>query len=84
MSFATALMHGRYPASGTVFNMKCEQVYYVLSGSGIIHSEEGDFSIEEGDLYYFKKEEKYWIEGEQLKIALINSPAWKREQYAGC
>jgi mannose-6-phosphate isomerase-like protein (cupin superfamily) len=80
VSFATAYIDGRYPDKGMVANMECEEIYYVLGGSGIIHSEFGDFNIEEGDIYHFKKGEKYWSEGKELKLVLVNTPKWSPEQ----
>lgn len=80
VSFATALINGRFPDKGTVANMNCEEVYYVLNGYGTIHSEFGDFNIEKGDIYHFKKGEKYWSEGKHLELVLINSPKWSPEQ----
>jgi len=80
-SFATALINGRYPDKRRCANLECEEVYYVISGEGIIHSEFGDFKVEQGDLYFFKKREKYYIEGKKLFVALGNSPKWKLEQY---
>jgi len=80
ISFAIAYIDGRFPDKGRVANTGCEETYYVLSGSGTIHSEFGDFNIEEGDLYYFKKGEKYWSEGKQLKLVLVNLPKWSPEQ----
>ncbi|MBI4239500.1 hypothetical protein HY620_00735 [Candidatus Uhrbacteria bacterium] len=84
MSFALAAIDGRYPASGMAVNLKCEQMNYVLSGAGVVHSEFGDFPIEEGDVYHVKEHEQYWIEGFHLTIVLVNAPAWKREQYSVC
>jgi mannose-6-phosphate isomerase-like protein (cupin superfamily) len=80
-SFVTALINGRYPDKGMVANLQCEEIYYVVSGSGTVHSEYGDFKIEKGDLYFFKKAEKYWIEGENLFIILVNAPPWSVEQH---
>ena len=34
-SFATALINGRYPEKQRSVNLSCEEVYYVISGSGI-------------------------------------------------
>jgi len=81
LSAATAIINGRYPDKGRSVNIKCEQTYYVISGVGIIHSEKGDFKISKGDLYFFEKEEKYWVEGKQLFVYMSNSPAWYPEQY---
>lgn len=80
-SFATALINGRYPEEKRSVNLGCEEIYYVLSGSGIVHSEFGDFKIEQGDLYFFKKGEKYWVEAQNLFLGLVNAPKWTPEQY---
>jgi mannose-6-phosphate isomerase-like protein (cupin superfamily) len=80
-SFATTLINGRYPDKGRVTNLECEEIYYVVSGSGIVHSENGDFEIEKGDLYFFEKAEKYWVEGKNLLLVLVNAPPWFVEQH---
>ena len=80
LSFAKAHINGRYPESGRVMNSGCEEIYYVNHGSGIVHSEFGDYEIKEGDLYHFKKGEKYWTEGHNLELILANSPKWTPEQ----
>lgn len=80
-SFATALINGRYPDKKRVTNLECEEIYYVVSGSGVVHSEFGDFKIEQGDLYFFKKGEKYWVEGKNLFLVLVNAPKWTTKQH---
>lgn len=80
-SFATASINGRYPDKGRVTNLECEEIYYVISGSGIVHSQYGDFEIKEGDLYFFKKTERYWTEGNNLFLVLVNAPKWIPEQH---
>lgn len=80
-SFATALINGRYPEEKRVTNLECEEIYYVISGEGIIHSEKGDFGINEKDFYFFEKGEKYWVEGKDLLIVLVNAPKWTPEQH---
>jgi mannose-6-phosphate isomerase-like protein (cupin superfamily) len=80
-SFCTAKISGRYPETGEAANSGCEQLYYVISGSGTIHSERGDFPLEKGDLYHFQKGEWYWVEGKKLTVAVVNSPPWSQEQY---
>ncbi len=47
LSYATALIDGRYPEQKRVTNLECEEIYFVISGSGIVHSEKGDFEITE-------------------------------------
>lgn len=80
-NFATALINGRYPDKARVTNTECEEIYYVISGKGIVHSEKGDFKIKKGDLYFFEKAEKYWIEGKKLFLVLVNAPPWFAEQH---
>lgn len=80
-SFAIAHIDGRYPEEKRVANSECEEVYFVISGTGIVHSEKGDFEINEGDLYFFEKGEIYWIEGSQLVLVLTNAPKWTLEQH---
>jgi mannose-6-phosphate isomerase-like protein (cupin superfamily) len=80
VSFAIAYINGRFPEQKRVVNTECEEIYYVLSGSGVIHSEFGNFIIEKGDFYHFKKGEKYWSKGKELKLVLVNIPRWSSEQ----
>jgi len=81
LSFCTAYINGRYPDDGRVSNSECEEIYFVTAGSGTIHSELGDFEIATGDLYHFKKGEKYWTEGKELRLVLVNSPKWSPSQH---
>ena len=80
-SFATASIQGRYPERGMVMNKECEELYYVLSGSGTVHSQKGDFPLMKGDAYHFEKAEVFWVEGKELKLALLNIPKWTPEQH---
>ena len=78
---ATAKITGRYPDKGRVVNKECEEIYYVLSGSGVLHSDRGEFKLKKGDLYHFKKGEKYWVEGKDMHIFMSNAPPWTPEQH---
>ncbi len=80
MSFATAFIDGRYPDEKRTTNSECEEIYYVVSGSGIIHSEKGDFELSEGDMYFLEKGEVYWTEGKRMSVVLVNAPGWFFEQ----
>lgn len=62
------LINSCYPDQKRVTNLECEEVYFVISGFGIIHSGEGDFEISEGDIYFFEKGEVYWVEGNYLLL----------------
>jgi mannose-6-phosphate isomerase-like protein (cupin superfamily) len=67
MSFVRAYIDGRFTNNGRVANTDCEEIYFVLDGSEIIHPEFNDFNVEKDDLYHFKKGEKCWLEGKQLE-----------------
>jgi mannose-6-phosphate isomerase-like protein (cupin superfamily) len=80
-SFGTALISGRYPEQGRVLNTECEEIYFVISGSGIVHTSKGDFEVNQGDLFFFEKNQPYWVDGEDLYIALFNTPKWRMDQH---
>jgi mannose-6-phosphate isomerase-like protein (cupin superfamily) len=61
--------------------MNCEQIFFVISGTGKIFAESGDYQVKEGDLVYIKKGEKYSVEGQKLFMVITNSPKWTFEQY---
>jgi len=81
LSYATVSISGRYPETKRVTNLKCEEIIFVISGSGTIHSEKGNFQINQGDSYHFETKEKYFIEGDKLLLGITNSPKWTFEQY---
>ena len=80
-SVAVAHIDGRYPAAGRVVNTECEEVYYVLSGSGVVHMDQEELSIAEGDLCYFSANESWCVEGDSLKLLVVNAPKWRPEQH---
>ena len=80
-SFARVLIDERYPEKGMAKNIACEEIYYVMSGSGVIHSGKSGFKVKEGDLYFFKKGETYWVEGNKLLLAAVNAPKWTKKQH---
>lgn len=80
-NLATAFIDGRFPDEKRVVNLELEEVYYVQSGSAIIHSEKGDFKIEKGDVYLFEKEEKFWVEANNLSLVVVCAPAFDPKQH---
>jgi len=80
MSVATASINGRYPEEGHACNMECEQIYYVLSGKASLPTSKGDFEIQQGDTYFFEKNEDYWFEAKDFEVVITNTPAWNKEQ----
>jgi mannose-6-phosphate isomerase class I len=81
LSYATILINGRYPEQKRVTNLESEEIIFVISGSGTIHSEKGDFELNPGDSYHIQIEEKYYIEGDSLLLGITNAPKWTFEQY---
>ena len=82
ISYATAEINGTYPDNfKKAVNLKCETIFLGISGSGIIHSERGDFPIKPLDTCHIIQGEKYSIEGENLILGVTNSPRWTKEQY---
>jgi mannose-6-phosphate isomerase class I len=80
-SFGTAAINGRYPAKGRVANTACEEIYYVISGSGTVHSGRGDAKLHQGDVYHFLKDELYSVDGDKLFVAMMNVPPWTPAQH---
>lgn len=79
--FATALINWRYPNTGKAVNHECDELYYIISGNGIIHDESGDYPVHQWDCFLFEKQKWYRVEGTKLNIALPTSPAWFLSQY---
>ncbi|XLQ19739.1 MAG: cupin domain-containing protein [Candidatus Moraniibacteriota bacterium] len=78
---ATAYIDGRFPDEKRVVNLELEEIYYVRSGSAVIHSEKGDFNIEKGDVYFFEKKEKFWLDADELSLVITCAPAFDPEQH---
>jgi mannose-6-phosphate isomerase-like protein (cupin superfamily) len=81
LGIATSKIHGRHPEHGRILNTKCNEVYMVLSGQGIVHHQSGDFKIKKGDAFFLEKGRWYWVEGRHLHLALPTSPSWYPEQF---
>ena len=81
LSYATILINGRYPEEKRATNLESEEIIFVISGSGTIHTEKGDSELNPGDSYHIQIEEKYYIEGKELLLGIANSPKWTFEQY---
>jgi len=78
---ATAFIDERFPDEKRVVNLELEEIYYVCSGSAVIHSEKGDFEIKAGDVYRFEKGEKFWLDANKLSLVIACSPAFDSEQH---
>lgn len=81
LGLATAEIDGRYPDEGRMVNDACDEVYFVQSGSGMVHHASGDHPLEEGDLFFFEKGKPYWVEGKILSLVVCTAPPWYPEQH---
>lgn len=62
-------------------NRECDIIYFVLSGSGIVHTETGNFNLAPHDALLITRGNWYWVEGDNFKILIVSSPEWNAEQY---
>ncbi len=64
-----------------MLNEICDETYYVTSGSCTIHHESGDYSLTEGDVFFFPKGKWFWVEADQLDLVVCTAPPWTPEQH---
>lgn len=81
LGLISAEIDGRYPEQGKVCNEICDETYFVLSGSGVIHHETGDYTLSEGDVFFFAKGKWWWVEATKLKLVVCTAPPWTSEQH---
>lgn len=81
--FSTGIsqINGKYPQSGFDVDTKVEASWYVLSGSGEIYLAGEVYKVEEGDMIFVPKGEKFWIKGNNLKLVVTSSPPWEPSQH---
>ena len=77
---ATAKITGRYPEKWFCVNHECEQLYISQKWNIKIFSGEKFEELDVWDAYYFKKNEKYYVESNWCEVLIINSPVWTPEQ----
>jgi mannose-6-phosphate isomerase-like protein (cupin superfamily) len=80
MNIAVAEIAGRYPDAGYAVNHKCNEMGYVLKGSGKLVTKTAEVILTAGDVVYIPHGEKYYWEGD-LTVVLSVSPAWYPQQH---
>lgn len=80
-SVGVSEINGRYPHNGYDIDEEVEQVWYVEDGKGRVNIENEIFEIDKGDMLFIPKSEKYWIEGDLLKLIVVSSPPWFIQQH---
>lgn len=80
LDFCINTIAGRYPEKGYCSNLECEELCYVLEGSGTIYKKE-DIAIDfkSGDVIFINKKDIYYWNG-NFKVAIVCTPAWSKEQ----
>ncbi len=83
-SFALGEIHGRYPELGfsvSAVNEESTEMIYILSGVLTVHIEEKIFVAESGDFVRIEKNTAYFLEGNNAKFCIFNTPRWTPDQH---
>jgi mannose-6-phosphate isomerase-like protein (cupin superfamily) len=81
IGFALSKLNGRVPDSGWMRNKVCNEIYYVIAGSGTLFVEDKKYKLEEGDVFLIEPGKKFYVIAKNLHLALPTSPAWYPEQW---
>ena len=80
-SLGVSEINGRYPQTGYDMDEEVEGIWYVEKGIGTIWIGGIEYSVEQGDIIHVPKGEKFWIEGNNLRLIVASSPLWHPEQH---
>jgi mannose-6-phosphate isomerase-like protein (cupin superfamily) len=80
LGFAYAKINGRFPDSGRTINKVCQEIYYVISGSGKIFLEGKEFNLEKGDVFLIDSGKRYYVIGTNIVLACPTVPEWYSQQ----
>ncbi len=81
VDIADAFINGRYPDTGWAVNEEVKEVVFVVGGEGKVVVDGLEFGLKEGDSVLILPKQKYFFEGNNLRIIIACSPAWRPEQY---
>lgn len=80
LDFCINTITGRYPEKGYCSNLECEELCYVLEGTGSIHKKDENVrNFKSGDIIFLSKKDIYYWNG-KFKVAIVCTPAWSKEQ----
>lgn len=80
-SLGVSEINGRYPGKGYDVDEAVEAIWYVEEGEANIWIGGEVYHVEKGDMVYVPMNEKYWIEGKNLRLVVASSPTWYPEQH---
>ena len=73
-------LNGRYPSEGFALNSICEEIVYIVDGSGKLITTETETIFSTGDMLKIEPNQRYYFDG-NVKLLISSSPAWYPEQY---
>ncbi|HEU4965922.1 MAG TPA: hypothetical protein VFT53_00385 [Candidatus Saccharimonadales bacterium] len=77
---ALTTVSGTYPATGWAANEVCSMIYYILHGTAVLTSEDGQtFALEPRDALLLLPKTWYTITGD-FEALMVCAPAWYKEQ----
>lgn len=76
-----AEVNGRYPLRGWGMNGICDELVYVVSGTGAIETPTSQTVLNPGDVAFVPKGQKIAWRGDNLVVFIPCVPAWNPEQH---
>ncbi len=80
MNGALIAVNGRYPERGYVINEVCQELAFVVRGTGTVCKEGQQIKFEQGDTVFINNNEKFFWDGD-FDIYAVCSPAFYPEQH---
>lgn len=80
-SLGISEINGRYPENGFDVDQEVEQSWYVEDGKGTVWIDGKEYQMNKGDMIYIPEGQKYWIQGENLRLVVCSSKPWFPEQH---
>ncbi len=81
VSIGVSEINGRYPETGFEIDEQVEGCWYVEQGTGAVWIQEVLYPLELGDVVSVPQGEKFYIEGNNLRLIVASSPLWSPEQH---
>jgi mannose-6-phosphate isomerase-like protein (cupin superfamily) len=80
LSSATVKLNGRYPKKGQTRNNGVDEMYYIISGSGVFGMDGKESEIQVGDVVFIPKGREYSLYADNVELISISSPKWTDSQ----
>jgi mannose-6-phosphate isomerase-like protein (cupin superfamily) len=81
LNVAVVTVYGRYPDEGHLVNEVCREIAYVFSGTGSVGVEDEKYTLNPGDAVHIEPGERFYWQGDELKMLMACSPAFYPEQH---